>query len=46
MTNVIIDHYYIDYVNYFYDFMFVLLNRTFTFNLEQFSIYIYEKYCC
>ena len=33
MTNMIIDHYYIDYIDYFCGFMFVLLPFTFTFNL-------------
>ena len=30
MTNIINNHYYIDYINYFYGFMFVLLHLTFT----------------
>ena len=33
MTNMIIDHYYIDYINFFYGFMFVSLHLTFTFNV-------------
>ena len=33
MTNMIIDHYYVDYINNLYGFMLVLLHLTLKFNL-------------
>ena len=40
---MIIDHYYIDYIDHFYGFVFVLRHLKFTFNLLTIYYFIFLK---